>query len=47
VKNFDDLVLNSGKDSLVEFYAPWCGHCKHLEPIFNEVAEALKDNPNV
>ena len=36
-KNFDSLVTDSGKDSLVEFYAPWCGHCKKLTPIYEEV----------
>lgn len=40
-KNFDDLVLNNDKDTLVEFYAPWCGHCKKLTPIYEEVAEKL------
>jgi len=42
-KNFDDIVINNGKDTLVEFYAPWCGHCKKLTPIYDELAEKLKD----
>jgi len=42
-KNFDDLVINNGKDTLIEFYAPWCGHCKKLSPIYEELAEKLQD----
>ena len=26
--NYDDIVLDDSKDVLLEFYAPWCGHCK-------------------
>ncbi len=46
-KNFDDLVTNSGKDTLIEFYAPWCGHCKKLTPVYDELGEKLKDEPGV
>ncbi|XP_038899679.1 probable protein disulfide-isomerase A6 [Benincasa hispida] len=40
--NFNEVVLDSSKDVLVEFYAPWCGHCKNLAPIYEKVATAFK-----
>ncbi|XP_076178600.1 disulfide-isomerase A3 [Ptiloglossa arizonensis] len=40
-RNFDEIVTNNGKDTLIEFYAPWCGHCKKLAPIFDELGEKL------
>lgn len=40
--NFDKLVLNSDDLWLVEFFAPWCGHCKNLEPHWAEAASKLK-----
>ncbi|KAF5023810.1 hypothetical protein F66182_4118 [Fusarium sp. NRRL 66182] len=40
--NFDELVLKSGKPTLVEFFAPWCGHCKKLAPIWEELAETYE-----
>lgn len=33
-KNFEEIV-NQQKDVLVEFYAPWCGHCQKLAPIWD------------
>jgi len=42
-KNFDELVTKSEKDVLVEFYAPWCGHCKKLTPIYDELGEKMAE----
>jgi protein disulfide-isomerase A6 len=36
--NFDKIAIG-GKPALVEFFAPWCGHCKSLAPIYEELAK--------
>jgi len=46
-KSFESVVLDNTKDVLVEFYAPWCGHCKKLTPIYDELAKNLKHNQNL
>ncbi|KAK0527486.1 hypothetical protein OC834_002030 [Tilletia horrida] len=44
--NFDSVVLAEDKTVLVEFYAPWCGHCKNLAPIYEKVAQAYANDDN-
>ena len=46
-KNFDEIVNDETKDVLIEFYAPWCGHCKNLAPVYDEVAAYLKDESDI
>ena len=45
--NFEELVMDTSKDVLVKYYAPWCGHCKKLAPIWDELAEFYKDNADL
>merc|ERR1712176_22978 len=45
-RNFPENI-DGTKDAFVEFYAPWCGHCKSLAPKWEAMAEELKDNNNV
>ncbi|KAI1824693.1 thioredoxin-like protein [Xylaria intraflava] len=45
--NFDKVVLQSGKPTLVEFFAPWCGHCKKLAPVYEELGQAYASSGEV
>jgi protein disulfide-isomerase A1 len=39
---FKEVTSDPTKDVLLEVYAPWCGHCKNLEPIYKRLAERFK-----
>ena len=43
-ENFEQEVINSDKPVFIDFWASWCGPCKMLAPVIDEIA---KENPDI
>ncbi len=46
-KNFEEEVLKSEKPVLIDFWASWCGPCRMMSPVVDEIAEEMKDEVKV
>jgi len=46
-KDHEEITKDPTKNVFVEYYAPWCGHCKELAPKWDQLAESFEGVPNV
>eukprot|EP00050_Salpingoeca_kvevrii_P018590 m.76079 g.76079 ORF g.76079 m.76079 type:complete len:201 (-) comp8103_c1_seq1:259-861(-) len=44
---FDAEVFGSGKNSIIKFYAPWCGHCKAMKPAWDDLGAEFASSSSV
>lgn len=46
-ENFENEVVNSDKPVILDFYADWCGPCKMMSPVIDQIADELGDSVKV
>ena len=46
-KNFEEEVLKSEKTVLIDFWASWCGPCRMMSPVVDQIAEEMQDTVKV
>mmetsp|Transcript_60968 Transcript_60968/g.145288 ORF Transcript_60968/g.145288 Transcript_60968/m.145288 type:complete len:229 (+) Transcript_60968:95-781(+) len=45
--DFDEAVYGSGKNALIKFFSPWCGHCKKMKPDWDKLDALYRDDTSV
>lgn len=46
-KNFEEEVVSSDKTVLIDFWASWCGPCRMMSPVIDQIAEEVGENIKV